>query len=117
MAQQVLCHGDPNVFNILVEPKPAIETLEHFGPRGDMVIVDFEMAFVGPHGKDTGWFIAFPIAAILSHSAHGHREQMAMQMFGQSLCPHHLRWLPWMGWTNHDVLLLHGNAYELPSNR
>ncbi|KAL3905110.1 MAG: hypothetical protein SGILL_009810 [Bacillariaceae sp.] len=83
MQQLVLCHGDPNVFNILVEPKPAIETLEHFGPNGNMVMVDFEMAFVGPHGKDTGWFLGFPVSAILAHAAHGHREQVANKLFGQ----------------------------------
>jgi thiamine kinase-like enzyme len=46
-SQIVLNHGDPNAFNILVESKPSIETLENFGPNGDMVVVDFEMAMVG----------------------------------------------------------------------
>jgi len=83
MSRLVLCHGDPNIFNILVEPKPSVKTLEHFGPSGDMILVDFEMAFVGPHGKDTGWFLGFPISAALAHAAHGHREQLAVKMFGQ----------------------------------
>jgi thiamine kinase-like enzyme len=47
MSQIVRCHGDPHVFNILVESKPSIETLKNFGPYGDMVVVDFEMAHIG----------------------------------------------------------------------
>ena len=47
MSKLVVQHGDPNVFNVLVEPKPSVEELEKFGPSGDMVVVDFEMAFVG----------------------------------------------------------------------
>lgn len=46
-----------------------------------MVLCDWEMSFVGPRGKDAGWFQSFPIAAALSHAAHGHREEMAANVF------------------------------------
>lgn len=49
-----LIHGDVHVFNILVEATPSIEALEQFGPDGLLTLCDWEMAHVGPIGKDIG---------------------------------------------------------------
>ena len=39
-----LIHSDSHVFNILVEGKPSAEQLETFGPKGTMILCDWETA-------------------------------------------------------------------------
>jgi len=69
-----LIHNDSHVFNILVEKKPDIESLEEFADRGKYILCDWEMAMSGPVGKDVGFFFPFPIACVLSHGINGHKE-------------------------------------------
>ena len=38
-----LIHSDSHVFNIIVEAKPSVEELQSFGPKGNLVLVDWEM--------------------------------------------------------------------------
>jgi len=49
-----LVHSDSHAFNILVEAKPEVSTLERFGPNGDVILCDWEMVFAGPIGRDIG---------------------------------------------------------------
>ena len=69
-----LIHNDFHVFNMLVEKKPSIEELEQFGPNGDVVICDWEMAVVGPIGRDLGSALAAPIGCLIGHMLNGYRE-------------------------------------------
>jgi len=52
--RDVVCHNDAHCFNLLVESKPSISTLEQFGPTGGVKIVDWEMCHLGPYGRDFG---------------------------------------------------------------
>eukprot|EP00978_Attheya_sp_CCMP212_P012264 scaffold30482_cov53-Attheya_sp.AAC.2 len=67
-----LIHSDLHVFNILVEPKPDVSLLEHFGPDGSFAVCDWEMAMVGPIGRDIGLVYAVPIGCSLTHAINGH---------------------------------------------
>lgn len=69
--QHCLVHSDVHGFNVLVEPKPSIERLQDFGEKGTFKLVDWEMAYVGPVGRDIGIMMAFPIACALSHAISG----------------------------------------------
>jgi hypothetical protein len=71
-----LQHGDSHVFNILVEAKPSIEKLEAFGPNGDVVQCDWEMAFVGPRGLDVGVLLSYPIMCQIAHGINGHTDSI-----------------------------------------
>jgi len=71
-ARECLIHSDSHVFNILVERKPDINTLEQFGPVGKYVLCDWEMSMAGPLGRDIGLTHAFPIACIIAHAFNGH---------------------------------------------
>lgn len=73
--RQVLCHSDSHVFNILVEPKPAISELKQFGDKGTVAICDWELACCGPLGRDAGIFAGFPLACALCHAMQGHRVE------------------------------------------
>ena len=48
-----------------------IEMLEQFDPRGDVCVVDWEMTYVGPIGKDVGFLHPFPIACAMAHALNG----------------------------------------------
>lgn len=74
MCREVLCHSDTHMFNMLVEKKPSVENLETFGPNGNLVICDWEMAFCGPKGRDAGIHQMWPIACSVAHAAHGRRD-------------------------------------------
>jgi hypothetical protein len=69
-----LAHSDTHVFNILVEKKPDVSTLEHFGPNGSYALCDWEMAMACSLGRDVGLFYAFPIACIIAHAINGHKQ-------------------------------------------
>jgi hypothetical protein len=69
-----LIHNDTHVFNILVEKKPDINSLEEFAERGKYALCDWEMAISGPLGHDVGLFFSFPIACVLAHGFNGHKE-------------------------------------------
>jgi len=68
-----LVHNDAHCFNILVEKKPSISTLENFGPDANIFLVDWEMAVVGPHGVDPGKVLCYPIACAICHAMNGHK--------------------------------------------
>ena len=67
-----LVHSDAHAFNILVEAKPDVATLERFGPNGDVVLCDWEMIFAGPIGRDIGLSWSWPISCLLAHAINGH---------------------------------------------
>uniref|UniRef100_A0A7S2XJV9 Aminoglycoside phosphotransferase domain-containing protein n=1 Tax=Attheya septentrionalis TaxID=420275 RepID=A0A7S2XJV9_9STRA len=67
-----LIHSDLHAFNILVEPKPEVSLLEHFGPTGSFAVCDWEMAMVGPIGRDIGLLYTVPIACSVTHAINGH---------------------------------------------
>ena len=67
-----MVHSDLHAFNILVEPKPEVSLLEYFGPDGSFAICDWEMAMVGPIGRDMGLLYAVPIACSVTHAINGH---------------------------------------------
>jgi len=69
-----LIHSDAHVFNLLVESKPSIEKLEEFGPNGNVVLCDWEMAMAGPIGRDVGLVLSFPMACMVAHAISGHSE-------------------------------------------
>lgn len=72
--RECLIHGDNQVFNIIVERKPSIASLERFGKEGCVTVVDWEMAMAGPAGKDHGQFYAFPIACAIMHALNGNQD-------------------------------------------
>jgi len=79
--RQILNHSDAHVFNILVEKKPSpTSPSSPFGPTGKVVFCDWEMAMVGPLGRDTGVFMAFPLASAFAHAAQGN-DQAAQHIF------------------------------------
>jgi len=69
-----LGHSDSHVFNILVEKKPDISTLEHFGPNGSYALCDWEMAMSCSLGRDIGLLYAYPIACIMAHAINGNNQ-------------------------------------------
>jgi len=66
-----LVHSDPQAFNILVERKPDASSPERFGPTGDVVLCDWEMAFAGPIGRDIGLAWVMPVSCLLAHATRG----------------------------------------------
>jgi len=72
--RRCMIHNDSHCFNILVEPKPSISTLENFGPQGNVYICDWEMAVAGPPGADPGIFMSFPIACAICHAMNGQKD-------------------------------------------
>lgn len=68
-----LIHNDFHVFNMLVEAKPSL-VLENFGRHGNVIVCDWEMAIVGPIGKDIGCALAAPIGCLIGHMLNGYRE-------------------------------------------
>ena len=75
LTQECLIHSDSHVFNILVEKKPSIETLQQFGDKGNLVICDWEMEYAGPRGRDAGIFQSFPICCAMAHAVQGHKTE------------------------------------------
>mmetsp|Transcript_28961 Transcript_28961/g.42724 ORF Transcript_28961/g.42724 Transcript_28961/m.42724 type:complete len:289 (-) Transcript_28961:178-1044(-) len=69
-----LVHSDFHAFNLLVEAKPSITELENFGKNGSLVICDWEMAFVGPIGRDIGLPQSFPIGCMIAHALGGNLD-------------------------------------------
>lgn len=79
--REVLCHNDTHVFNILVEKKPDPEALEDiFGPKGDFILCDWELACVGPRGSDVGRTPFFPLVCVLCHAAKGNKSSVSSIM-------------------------------------
>ena len=74
MTRECINHSDIQCFNLLVERKPNLETLQSFGEKGDFVICDWEMAMAGPHGRDAGIVQCWPVGCALMHAAHGHKD-------------------------------------------
>lgn len=72
--REALVHSDVHGFNVLVEPKPSVSDSEfsQFGPNGNFTLVDWEMSYAGPIGRDTGIIAAFAIGCALSHAISGH---------------------------------------------
>ena len=70
-ATDCIIHGDCHMFNMLVEAKPSIETLENFGEKGDIVLIDWEFSRCGPIAIDLGFIHPFPIACVLAHAMNG----------------------------------------------
>ena len=50
---------------------PSIETLENFGEKGDIVLIDWEFSRCGPLAIDIGFIHPFPIACLLTHAMNG----------------------------------------------
>jgi hypothetical protein len=69
-----LAHSDTHVFNILVEKKPDVSTLEHFGPKGSFAICDWEMTMASCLGRDIGLFYPFPMACLIAHAINGNKQ-------------------------------------------
>ena len=69
-----LIHSDSHAFNTLVEAKPSIEELEKFGPKGTVVLCDWEMAMAGPLGRDIGLALSFPVGCMIAHTLNGQSE-------------------------------------------
>jgi len=62
---QVLLHADAHPFNVLVEKQ-----------GGDKVVIcDWEMAHMGPSGRDVGCLQAFPILCALWHALLGNAQE------------------------------------------
>lgn len=80
LTQECLIHSDSHSFNILVEKKPSIETLQQFGEKGSIFICDWEMAYAGPRGRDAGVFQSWPIGCAIAHSTQG-RKAEAVHIF------------------------------------
>lgn len=72
--RECLVHSDIHGFNVLVEPKPDLSKLSAFGPSGTFTLVDWEMCYAGPVGRDLGIMCAFPIACSLAHAISGHPD-------------------------------------------
>ena len=64
----VLSHSDSHMFNILVEAKPDDRDLDLFAPGGSVVLCDWEMAMPGPHGRDCGLVLSWPLACMVAHA-------------------------------------------------
>ena len=71
---ECLTHNDSHVFNILVEKKPNINTLEQFGPEGKYVLCDWEMTIAGCQGRDLGLAYTWPVACIVAHAINGNKH-------------------------------------------
>lgn len=69
-----LLHSDSHAFNTLVEAKPSIEELETFGPKGTVVLCDWEMSMAGPQGRDIGLALSFPVGCLIAHALNGQSE-------------------------------------------
>ena len=69
-----LIHSDSHSFNILVEAKPDEQDLNLFESKGALTLCDWEMAMIGPQGRDAGLVIAWPLACKVSHALCGHVE-------------------------------------------
>ena len=72
--RECLSHNDLHVFNILVEKKPNVNTLEQFGPQGNYVLCDWEMTISSNPGRDVGYFYCFPVACIVAHAINGNKH-------------------------------------------
>ena len=73
LKKDCLAHSDTHVFNILVEKKPDISTLEYFGPDGRYVLCDWELTMSSCVGRDIGLTFTFPVACIIAHAMNGNR--------------------------------------------
>jgi len=71
-SKEVFTHSDLHSFNILVEKKPDAAELAAFGPTGNFMLCDWEMASAGPVGRDFGTFSAFPVLCFLTNARLGH---------------------------------------------
>ena len=70
-----LVHSDLHVKNILVERRRNTSLGENwFGPTGTFSVVDWEMAFAGPVGRDLGTLFPFPLCCALAHALGGNME-------------------------------------------
>lgn len=70
--RQGLIHSDAHAFNTLVEA--TADDGNEFGPDGALVLVDWEMAMVGPIGRDIGLAWTWPVSCLLAHSLLGNQE-------------------------------------------
>ena len=73
--RQVLIHSDSHAFNTLVEA--TADGGNEFGPDGELVLVDWEMAMMGPIGRDVGLAWTWPLSCLLAHSLLGNQEAKA----------------------------------------
>ena len=73
--RQVLIHSDSHSFNTLVEA--SADNSQEFGPDGALVLVDWEMAMVGPIGRDAGLALSWPVSCLLAHSLLGDENAKA----------------------------------------
>ena len=73
--RQVLIHSDSHAFNTLVEA--TADDGNRFGPDGALVLVDWEMAMVGPIGRDVGLAWTWPVSCLLAHSLLGNENAKA----------------------------------------
>jgi len=72
--RECLAHNDTHVFNILVEKKPNINTLEQFGPEGKYALCDWEMTISTNFGRDIALFYTFPVSCIVAHAINGNKQ-------------------------------------------
>ena len=75
-----LIHSDSHAFNILVEAKPDEQDLDLFAPDGTVVICDWEMAMVGPHGRDCGLVLSWPLACMVAHALNNTESHANIQI-------------------------------------
>mmetsp|Transcript_1950 Transcript_1950/g.4587 ORF Transcript_1950/g.4587 Transcript_1950/m.4587 type:complete len:513 (+) Transcript_1950:316-1854(+) len=69
-----LIHSDAHQLNVLVEARPSIENLETFGPNGTVILCDWEMAMVGPIGRDIGVSLGLPVSYMIYHALSGNLD-------------------------------------------
>jgi thiamine kinase-like enzyme len=73
-SQECLVHNDYHAFNMIVELKPSCTSLETFGSKGSITIVDWEMAMVSSAGRDVGLTHCFPSMCAIAHALAGHQN-------------------------------------------
>jgi thiamine kinase-like enzyme len=75
-SQEYLVHNDYHAFNMIVEPTPSCTSLETFGSKGSITIVDWEMAMASSAGRDVGLTHGSPSMCAIAHALAG-RQNLA----------------------------------------
>lgn len=85
-AKDCLIHGDSHMMNILLEARPSADDLDKFGPDGSVTLCDWEMAYVGPIGKDIGLALIVPLSCMVIQALNGQRDAVEnIAAFNKSL--------------------------------
>ena len=76
-SRECLIHNDLNVYNILTDKRSFLGYRQRDGEGRGACICDFELATVGPIGRDVGTLFGWPIAFCLWHANQGREEAAA----------------------------------------